>query len=305
MKNSKIFQLTALLLVLFSCISCDKEEVTLGAETPIAVPKIRSMTVQVDSGATTNPVTYDFNFVGNRLSNIQTFGNNYAELNFDTIGSYVYVTVVRNSYSSSARDTFTVKTRQAGSANYRYIDSIVIRTAGRTFTTYAGFNTKATQGNTLLNGNIFYQNGTVNAFDINNVYFLIGNSSNVTRYTSRKTDILRSGNFSSLVEYNFGLVNQPNLPYQFISNNMIFDNSNYGTQGLDILFILQQCNIFPYRPHESLIEKLEVPVFEGSAISPIYANAPINLSYTRDAASNVTNMQARFYGDRVAYQFTY
>lgn len=304
MKNSKISQFVAILLVLLSCISCDKEEVTLGAETPIAVPKIRSMTVQVDSGATTNPVTYDFNFVGNRLATIQTFGNRYAELNFDTIGSYVYVTVVRNSHTSTSRDTFIAKTRQAGSANYRYIDSIVIRTAGRTFTTYAGFNTKATQGNTLLNGNIFYQNGTVNTFDINNVYFLIGNSSNVTRYTSRKADILRSGDFSSLVNYTF-IANQPNLPYQFITNNMLFDNSNYGTQGLDILFILQQCNIFPYRPHEDLIEKLEVPVFEGSSLSPIYANAPINLSYTRDVTSNVTSMQAIFYGDRVAYQFTY
>lgn len=303
MKNLKTFQITALLLVLLSCFSCDNEEVTLPAEAPIIVPKIRSMTVQVDSGATTNPVTYDFNFVGNRLTNIQTFGNPYAEISYDSTNERL--TIIRNSHTSAYRDTFFVKTRPISTTNYSYIDSIVIHTEGRIFTTYAGFDTKPAQGNTLLSGNIFYLNGTVSTFDITNVFFLIGNSSNVTRYTSRKTDILRSGDFSSFVNYNFGLVNQPNLPYQFITNNMIFDNSNYGTAGLDIMFILQQCNIYPYRPHESLIEKLEVPVFEGSISSIIYANMPVNLTYTRDAANNVTSMQANIYEDRVVYQFTY
>jgi hypothetical protein len=299
MKTFKISKLIIIAIALINFISCEKEEVTLPAETPIAVPKIRTMTVQVDSGARTNPITYDFNYVGDRLVSIQSFGNPYAEINYYIIDNRL--TIIRNNHSyAEIRDTFDVTYLRAGTSNYYYIDSILQR--GRSY--YADFGRNSTQGNTLNSGSIFYENGTVNDFQIHNVFFLIGNSSNVTRYTSRKADILRSGNFSSFVNYTF-IANQPNLPYQFITNNMIFDNSNYGTQGLDILFILQQCNIFPYRPHENLIEKLEVPVFEGSVASPIYANMPVNLSYTRDTATNVTSMQARIYGDRVAYQFTY
>lgn len=293
-----IYQFTILGIIFILFGACERSGEILPNESDLYLPKIRSLNVTTDlpNGGSAN---YTFDYNGDFLHVISKNGYPVTTISYDPIENRARIASAPAPGDIDSAIAF-VKYHRASTSNIFYMDSI--------------YTIDRLTGNTILIYDYYQNRGNSNKLSRSNTDFAItkkqlfsplyvGASSNISNYNGTLSNSLSILNFDTANVYYTTIANQANLPFQFVTNS--FWQYNYGLMDLDLPFLMQQSNIFPYRAHDNLIQNHIIPMHNGSFTSPAVEYQPHNFSYTFDASNRVNDMTIEIYGLAYNYQIIY
>lgn len=114
---------------------------------------------------------------------------------------------------------------------------------------------------------------------------------NLNKFYVQVTERGQSYSYRDSLDYSSRIVNQPNLPDQFVTSLQSF-RLYQGVPILNPLFLLQQSNIYPYRSHTNLINNWQTFEVDLTLAPVFYSKTEYNYNYNYifDGLSRVIQM---------------
>jgi hypothetical protein len=303
MKN--ILKLFTLFLLIQSCTPENLGD-TPTPETNIP-PKIRKLKL-IKYGDTT---TYLFNYNPDvdyaQLTSVLKDSQFYANLTYASNRVLLSINIAQN----GTMDTFI-----AIISPYNYIDSIrispvydmLLSSFDKPYSMIRGANSTFFSSNVHINEYLLKDRNTsaftaLQTTHLYNAEHQLNN--NILSYMASVNYTLFNQTYKDTIVYNASLINQPNLPDQFITNLQSY-NALQGVPILTPLFLLQQSNIYPYRTHANLINSWGTHDVNFFAPIPAVSQRDLIYNYTLDTRNRVIQMVVILnFEEYLTYQFEY